>query len=374
MTEIAGKSRSDPHVDSVEARVYTVPTDEPEADGTIAWDSTTIVLVRARSGSTVGTGWTYGAAECGAVVTSTLAPLIVGESALDIGARINAMVKAVRNSGRQGAIGYAISAVDIALWDLKARLLELPLHRLLGAERTDVPVYGSGGFTTYSEARLKEQLGGWALGQRIPRVKIKIGESWGTNPTRDLDRIRHARAIIGDKTELFVDANGGYARKQAIRIAHEASDADIRWFEEPVSSDDLEGLREVRNAVDADVTAGEYGFDLTYFRRMAAAESVDCLQADATRCGGISEFLRVAAVAASYGLDVSAHCGPHAHAHVAAAVPNLRHIEWFHDHVRIETMFFDGTLDPSGGTISPRDDPGNGLTLRNTYAEQFRVG
>ena len=321
----------------------------------------------------MGTGWTYGAAECGAVVTSTLAPLVVGRSALDVGARFDDLVKAVRNSGRQGAIGYAISAVDIALWDLKARLLDLPLHRLLGSVRDDVPVYGSGGFTTYSEQRLEEQLGGWALDQGIPRVKIKIGESWGTNPSRDIARLRRARSIIGDDTELFADANGGYTRKQAIRVAHEASELRLRWFEEPVSSDDLDGLREVRDAVDADVTAGEYGFDLTYFRRMCVAGAVDCLQVDASRCGGITEWMRAAAVAASHGLEVSGHCGPHLHAHVAAATPNLRHLEWFHDHVRIEAMFFDGVLDPSGGTITPREEPGNGFTLRETDAEPYRV-
>lgn len=374
MIDTTADSMSDPMIDSVDMRVYTVPTDEPEADGTIAWDSTTMVLVQARSGSTVGTGWTYGAAECGAVVTSTLAPLVVGRSALDVGARFGDMVKAVRNSGRQGAIGYAISAVDIALWDLKARLLDLPLHRLLGAVRDTVPVYGSGGFTTYSEMRLEQQLGGWAIDQSIPRVKIKIGESWGTNPARDLVRLRQARAIIGDDTELFADANGGYTRKQAIRIAHEAADVNLHWFEEPVSSDDLVGLREVRDAVNADVTAGEYGFDLTYFRRMCDAQSVDCLQVDASRCGGITEWLRAAAVAASHGLQVSGHCGPHLHVHVAAATPNLRHLEWFHDHVRIESTFFDGTLDPSGGVIRPSDSPGNGLTLKEVDAEPFRVG
>ncbi|WP_349897631.1 enolase C-terminal domain-like protein [Parafrigoribacterium soli] len=363
---------TDAAVDSVEARVYTVPTDEPEADGTVQWNSTTMVLVQARSGSTVGTGWTYGAAECGPVVTSTLAPLVVGRSALDVGARFDEMVKAVRNSGRQGAIGYAISAVDIALWDLKARLLGLPLHRLLGAVREAVPIYGSGGFTTYSKQRLAEQLGGWRE-QGIPRVKIKIGESWGTKPDRDLARMRQARSVIGDEAELFADANGGYSRGQAIRIAHAAEDVALHWFEEPVSSDDLDGLREVRNAVAADVAAGEYGFDLTYFRRMCQAQSVDCLQVDASRCGGITEWLRAAAVAASFGLEVSGHCGPHLHAHVAAATPNLRHLEWFHDHVRIETMFFDGTLDPSGGTITPRDEPGNGLTLRESDAEKYRI-
>lgn len=364
----------DPLIDEVDVRVYTIPTDAPEGDGTKAWDSTTMVLVIARSGTTVGTGWTYGAAQCGAVVSDTLAPLLIGRSAIDVGARFDDLVKAVRNSGRQGAIGYAISAIDFALWDLKARLLELPLHRLLGAVRDTVPVYGSGGFTTYSERQLAEQLGGWAHAQHIPRVKIKIGESWGSNAVRDLARLRQAREIIGDEVELFADANGGYARKQAIRVAHQAADVDLRWFEEPVSSDDLVGLREVRDAIDADVAAGEYGFDLTYFRRMCQAQAVDCLQVDATRCGGITEWMRAAAVAASHGLEVSGHCAPHMHVHVAAATPNLRHLEWFHDHVRIESRFFDGALDPTGGELTPSGAPGNGLTLRESDAEPFRVG
>ncbi len=365
---------TDPTIDSIEARVYTVPADQPEADGTISWDSTTIVLVRAMSGETIGTGWTYGAAECGSVVRHTLAPLVVGCSALNIGGRFDQMVKAVRNKGRQGAIGYAISAVDIALWDLKARLLGLPLHRLLGAVRDTVPVYGSGGFTTYSDERLAEQLDGWVHDQQIPRVKIKIGQSWGTAVARDLERMRQAREVIGPATELYVDANGGYSRKQAIRIFHAAKDLDLRWFEEPVSSDDLEGLREVRDAVDADVAAGEYGFDLFCFRRMCEAGAVDCLQIDASRCGGITEWLRAASVAAAYGLEVSAHCGPHLHVHVAAATPNFRHLEWFHDHVRIESLFFDGTLDPQGGLLRPDPDaPGNALTLREIDVEEFRT-
>lgn len=366
--------RSDPVIDAVDVRVYTIPTDAPEADGTIAWDSTTMVLVQVTCGQIVGTGWTYGAAACAEVVSGTLAALVVGRSVMDVDGCWDAMVKAVRNSGRQGAVGYAISAVDIALWDVKARVLEMPLHHLLGAVRTSVPIYGSGGFTTYSPAQLENQLGRWAIDQQIPRVKIKIGESWGSNPDRDIARIRQARAIIGDDTELFVDANGGYTRKQAIRVMADVADERVTWFEEPVSSDDLDGLREIRDAVYADVTAGEYGFEIFYFRRMCQAQAVDCLQVDASRCGGITDWLRAAAVAASFGLDISGHCGPHLHAHVAAATPNLRHLEWFHDHVRIENMFFDGTLDPQGGTITPDDSaPGNGLTLKDADAENYRV-
>jgi L-alanine-DL-glutamate epimerase-like enolase superfamily enzyme len=363
-----------PLVESVEAAAYTVPTEWPEADGTLAWTSTTMVVVRARAADgTVGIGWTYGAPACAGIVENMLADVVRGRSVLDVTGAFEAMVKQVRNIGRPGVAGYAISAVDIALWDLKARMLGLPLHRLLGAVRDTVPVYGSGGFTTYDELQLARQLDGWVFGEGIPRVKIKIGESWGREVGRDLERIRQARDRIGNATELYVDANGAYTRKQAIRVLHAAADADVRWFEEPVSSDDLAGLRELRVAVSADVTAGEYGYDLTYFRRMCEADAVDCLQADASRCGGITEWQRVAAVAASFGLEISGHCAPHLHAHVAAATPNLRHLEWFHDHVRIESLFFDGTLDPKGGSLTPTDAPGHGLTLREQDIEQYRV-
>jgi L-alanine-DL-glutamate epimerase-like enolase superfamily enzyme len=361
-------------IESVDASVYTVPTDAPEADGTLSWDSTTMTMVQARADGVCGTGWTYGSAACAAVVSGQLAGIVRGRDALDVSGAFEAMVRAVRNNGRPGAVGYAISAVDVALWDLKARLLGIPLPRLLGAVRSEVPVYGSGGFTAYDARQLRDQLSGWVLEQRIPRVKIKIGESWGTAAGRDLERMAQARDVIGPQTELFVDANGGYGRKQAIRVMSAAADLDVRWFEEPVSSDDLDGLREIRNAVQADVTAGEYGYDLSYFRRMCAAGAVDCLQADVSRCGGITEWLRVAAVAASYGLEISGHCAPHLHAAVATAVPNLRHLEWFHDHVRIESMFFDGALDPAGGVVTPDPDaPGLGLTLRTADAERWRT-
>ncbi|NMN99069.1 enolase C-terminal domain-like protein [Antrihabitans stalactiti] len=363
---------SDTRVDDVDVTAYTVPTDAPEGDGTLSWDSTTIVVVRIRAGDQVGTGWTYGPVACATAIRDLLADIVIGRDALDIGAAFDAMVRAVRNAGRPGAIGYAISAVDVALWDLKARLLGVALHRLLGAVRTKVPVYGSGGFTTYDPDQLRSQLSRWVFEQVIPRVKIKIGESRGTDPDRDLDRIALSRNIIGEDIELYVDANGGYTRKQAIRVIRAAADSDVRWFEEPVSSDDLDGLRAVRDAVDADVAAGEYGHDLYYFRRMCAAGAVDCLQVDASRCGGITEWLRAAAVAASFGLDISGHCAPHLHVHAATAIPNLRHLEWFHDHVRIESLFFDGTLDPAGGTISPDPDaPGHGLTLRRPDIEQY---
>lgn len=364
----------DTAVTGLRASVYTVPTDAPEADGTAAWSSTTLVLVRVQAGGREGLGWTYGPPACAAVVRDTLAGCVVGADAMDIGASFAAMLAAVRNQGASGVCGYAISAVDIALWDLKARLLQVPLHRLLGSVRDTVPVYGSGGFTSYDAGRLRTQLDGWVAGEGIPRVKIKIGESWGTRVDRDLQRIGQAREAIGDAAELFVDVNGGYTAKQAIRVAAAAGDAGVVWMEEPVSSDNLEGLAQVRAAIDADVAAGEYGWDPWYFRRMCDAGAVDCLQADATRCGGITGWLRAAVVAQAHGLELSGHCAPHVHVHAAAAIPNLRHLEWFHDHVRIENLFFEGTLPPTGGQLRPAADaPGLGLVFREPDARPYEV-
>ncbi len=364
-----------PQVEWVDVSTYTIPTDAPEGDGTLLWDSTTAVVVQVSAGAAVGTGWTYGPPAVATLVATELAPLVVSTDPMDIGGTVTHLRTQTRNMTRSGLVGYAISAVDIALWDLKARLLDLPLHHLLGAVRRSVPVYGSGGFVTYDEDQLRDQLTGWVADQGFPRVKIKIGQDWGARSDRDLARIRQARSVIGPDVALYVDANGAYSAKQAIRVMAEAADAHVTWLEEPVSSQDLAGLREVRRAVAPDVAAGEYVPDVYEARRLCAAGAVDCLQLDASRCGGITEFLRGAAVAASFGLDVSAHCGPHLHAAVCAAVPNLRHIEWFHDHVRIEGMLFEGTLDPSGGAIAPRDDrTGHGLQLRPDQAHEWRAG
>ena len=363
-----------PVIDGVTATVYEIPTDRPEADGTLAWSSTTLVVAHVTGGGRTGLGYTYGSGACKPLIEGELAAAVTGRGVLDTGAALQAMVRAVRNVGRPGLVSYAISAVETALWDLKGTLLGLPVCSLLGAVRDTVPVYGSGGFTTYDDAAARAQLERWTGDLAIPRVKIKIGESWGTAQARDLARVEFARKVIGPGAELYVDANGGYGRKQAVRMARAMAEHDVTWFEEPVSSDDLDGLREVRDQVDPDVTAGEYGYDLPYFARMVDAQAVDCLQVDVTRCGGITEWLRAASVAAARGLQVSGHCAPNLHAHVAAAVPNFRHLEYFHDHARIETMLFDGALDPSGGVLRPdASRPGLGLTLKDASCARYRV-
>jgi len=333
-----------------------------------------VVAVTARAGDTSGLGWTYGSRASQVVVETELVKAVDGSDPMDVPGASESMIRACRNLGRPGVVSSAISAVDIALWDLKAKLLGLPLVQLFGRCRERVPVYGSGGFTAYADEVTSEQLRGW-VDAGIPRVKIKIGESWGTAAERDLERVALTRKVVGDDVDILVDANGGYSRKQAIRIGRRlAEDYGVVWFEEPVSSDDLAGLREVRDQLTTDVAAGEYGYDDGYFARMVAAEAVDCLQIDVTRCGGYTVWLRAAAIAGAHHLDVSAHCAPSLHTPVAAAVPNLRHIEYFHDHSRLEALLFDGAASPVGGALVPHNDaPGHGLALRARDAEQYRV-
>jgi L-alanine-DL-glutamate epimerase-like enolase superfamily enzyme len=362
-----------PALEGIETAVYVIPTDAPEADGTLAWDETTVVVVTVTAGGERGTGWTYAAAAAGAVVTDVLAPAVLGRGALDVAGASEAMARAVRNIGRGGVAAMAISAVDVALWDLKARLLGLPLADLLGRVREQVAAYGSGGFTSYDERQTREQLTGWVERDRIPRVKIKIGESWGRQEARDLARVALARQVIGPDTELYVDANGGYTTGQAVRVAHQMSEYGVTWFEEPVSSQNLAGLAAVRSQVQPDVAAGEYSWSLADSAALIAAGAVDCLQLDLTRCGGISEFVRGAALADAHSMQVSAHCAPTLHAHVGAATANLRHVEYFHDHQRIERLLFDGALDADGGVLTPDPGrPGLGVELRAADAEHYR--
>ena len=374
---MAGSSTTQecPTVDAVEVGVYEVPTDQPEADGTLEWSSTTVVIVELRAGDRSGLGWTYAGTGSAKVVSDTLAEICVGSAPLDVPGLNERMARACRNMGRPGLVACAISAVDIAAWDLKARLLRVPLSALFGQARPGAPIYGSGGFITYDDASTRDQLEQWTKGWDIPRVKIKIGQSWGNDPGRDLARVALAREVVGDDVELYVDANGGYTRKQAVRMGQQFYDEHhVVWLEEPVSSDDLDGLREVRDGCSADVAAGEYGYSLDYFAKMAGAGAVDCLQVDVTRCGGYTVWLRAAAVAEAHNLQVSGHCAPNLHAHVATAVPNLRHLEYFHDHHRIETMLFDGALSPQGGHLVPATDKhGHGLSLRQADAEQYRA-
>ncbi|AKU90235.1 enolase C-terminal domain-like protein [Vulgatibacter incomptus] len=368
----ASKRRGDPTIDRLEVSAYRIPTDQPESDGTLAWDSTTLVLVEVEGGGRRGLGYSYTSQVAAGLIRSFLAPLVLGQSAMEpsrIGYRL---FDSVRNMGQHGVTAHAISAVDVALWDLEARLLSLPLATLLGKARSSVPIYGSGGFTSYSEQRLVEQLGGW-VNEGMAAVKMKIGRDPGADP----HRIRTTRREIGDDVELYVDANGALHPREAVELAGDLAESSVSWFEEPVSSEDRHGLRFVRDHAPAGVriVAGEYSSRPIDSLRLLEDHAVDVLQADATRCGGITGFLRAGALCEAFQVPLSSHCAPSIHAHACCAVTcAIEPLEYFHDHVRIEHLVFDGALKPSGGELRPDDRaPGLGLSPRRGELEKYRI-
>jgi L-alanine-DL-glutamate epimerase-like enolase superfamily enzyme len=362
-------------IEAVDVHAFELPTDGPdgrEQDGTLEWTSTTMVLCRVHAGGRTGIGYTYGDVSLAAFLSGTLAPLLEGRPASSPPALWELMGRRIRNAGRPGAGFMAVSAADVALWDLKARLLDLPLVHVLPACHDRVPVYGSGGFTNYSPTRLTEQLTAWTE-QGIPRVKLKTSR----DPDRDPQRLTAVRRAIGPGPELFTDANGALGRKEALYWAHRFHDEwDVRWFEEPVSSADIEGLRALRRGGPPrlEIAAGEYAYTTRDFVNLVDTEAVDCLQADVTRCGGITGVLEAAGLAAARHLDLSAHCAPAVSAHAFCAVRRLRHLEYFHDHVRFERLVFDGTLPPVDGALRPDTGrPGLGLEVKWADAEPYRV-
>lgn len=358
-------------IEEVQVSTYKIPTQSPEADGTLKWSSTTMILVEITAGGKTGLGYSFAHEGAAKVITSGLRELLLKQNVMHIPAIVHGLKKAIRNQGMAGISMMAISAVDVALWDLKAKLLDLPLFVLLGKRRDGMLLYGSGGFTSYSNLQLKDQLGDWA-GQGFRAVKMKVG----SHPDKDVERVKDVRSVLSNSTEIFVDANGAYTVKQSIQMAEEFAKENVTWFEEPVSSDNVEGLRFIREHVPAKVrvVAGEYGFIPQYFKNMVSPLAVDVVQADATRCGGISGFMEVGMLCAAFQVPFSSHCAPYLHLHAAISLPSFSIAEYFFDHVRIENMLFKSSSQLKDGILIPdATAPGIGMEFKYADADKYKI-
>jgi len=358
-------------IKNLKVSAYKIPTATPEADGTTEWNSTTLVLVEIIAADKTGMGYTYANEATAIVIDQVLKKIIADANALDISSLNAKMIAAIRNDGQVGIAMMAVSAVDNALWDLKAKLFDVPLCNLLGKAKDSMLIYGSGGFTSYNKKQLQQQLSGW-VDEGIQNVKMKIG----TDASKDVERVKEARDAIGKNAKLFVDANGAYTVKQAIEKSYQFAEYNISWFEEPVTSDNLEGLQFVREHVPSEVNiaAGEYGYNLPYFFHMLKANAVDVLQADATRCGGITNFLKTGALAEAQQILFSSHCAPALHLHAVISLNNFYIAEYFYDHARIENMLFEGVMQPKKGCIYPDiTRSGIGLEFKYSDAKKYKI-
>ena len=358
-------------IKDIKVNAYKIPTEAPESDGTIKWNSTTLVLVEINGGDKVGIGYTYANVAAATVIHSSLKKIVEKSNCLDIPSLSQKMIAAIRNDGQCGIAMMAVSAVDNALWDLKAKIFDVPLCNLLGKANNKILLYGSGGFTSYSHAQTQKQFEHWAS-QGITHFKMKVGRE----PGKDVERVKAARKAIGDDAKLFVDANGAYTMKQALEKANQFAEYNVIWFEEPLTSDNLPGLYYMKEHAPAgmNIAAGEYGYNLSYFKTMLAAGAVDVLQADATRCGGITNFLKAGALSEAGYIPFSSHCAPTQHLHAALSLPSFYISEYFFDHERIENMLFDGVPPPVEGYLTPGlSRPGIGIEFKHKDAEKYKV-
>ncbi|MGH9653331.1 MAG: enolase C-terminal domain-like protein [Bryobacteraceae bacterium] len=348
-----------------------IPTEQPESDGTAEWDSTTVVLVELAAGGFSGLGYSYANQTAANVAQELIGAEVIGRDTFDIPAIHLALDLKVRNWGRPGLVSNTISAIDICLWDLKAHILQQPLANLLGKQRGETTAYGSGGFTSYTEKQLVEQLSGWAA-DGFESVKMKIGR----DPAQDARRIAAVQKALKGRAELFVDANGAFDRKEALNKSKQFADLGVRWFEEPVTSDDRDGLRMmVEHAPPImRIAAGEYIYVLEDAYLLLKAQAVDVLQTDVTRCGGITNFLKIGHACEISHIPYSAHTCPSVHASVCCAVTSAINVEYFHDHARIEHMIFDGAVTAKRGKVKPDlSRAGLGLKVKRGETEKFQV-
>lgn len=350
---------------------YKIPTATPEADGTLKWNDTTLVVVEIAAGGKNGIGYTYADVSTAFLIDRTLKHLVEGRNLLDIQLLNSELIKHIRNNGTCGIAMMAISAIDNALWDLKAKIFEQPLYNLLGKTRDKILLYGSGGFTNYTDRELKNQFAKWEE-SGIRYFKMKVGADAG----KDVERVRTAASILPKEAKLFVDANGAYTVKQSLEKAKQFSHYNVTWLEEPVPSHNLRGLHFIKEhaPLSINIAAGEYGYNLSYFESMLSAGAVDILQADATRCGGISGFLKAGHLCEAKEIPFSSHCAPSIHLHAALSLPSFFIAEYFFDHVRIEEMLFENFYSVKEGYMEPDPGiPGAGFEFRHTDAEKFRI-
>ncbi|WP_313693012.1 mandelate racemase/muconate lactonizing enzyme family protein [Halorarum halobium] len=365
-------------VAEVESFAVSIPLAEPVsfATRTVEERDHAVTYVRTDDG-VEGLGYTLGYGGAGLVadaVTDVLAPIVEGEDPRDTERLWREMFDGTVQIGRKGVMLRAIATVDVALWDVAAKAAGVPLYKYLGAYRDSVPAYASGGY--YREGKglegLREEMGRY-VERGHDAVKMKVGR---LSPAEEAERVAAVRETIGDERVLMVDANGAWKSKpEALRTCRAIAEYDPYFVEEPVMPDGVSLMAEVNDALEYSVAAGELEFSRYGFAELLREGAVDVVQPDATVCGGITEWLKVANTAASYDVPVAPHYNWDLHAHLVAASENGTWVEYFHrdSDVKVFDDVIEEPLTPEDGEIALPDRPGHGIELDRDALAAFEV-
>lgn len=360
-------------INKVETTLVPIPRDPPVADSTSKSMPTgghCFVYIHSNDGIT-GLGMSQASRAVQAVIEEELAPYLVDKDPLDIERLWSEMFWKLRSLGRKGIAIQALSAVDIALWDLKARSLNLPLYKLLGAARDRVPVYGSGGWTSYSQDELVSEQAGY-VDRGFSSTKMKVGMDAGTNVSVDMERLHAVRDAIGSDIELLIDANNGYTAKQAISLISQFESYQVAWLEEPVPADDIDGLAQVVDKSRIPIATGEHEYTKWGFKEILTRRAADIAQPDVGRVGGITEWLKVASMADAFGIPIAPHSYQLVHRHLCMAIPNLRIVEYLGTREREDELLYLDWDKPVNGFWGPDPEkPGLGLEVNPETVNQY---
>ncbi|WP_045742787.1 L-talarate/galactarate dehydratase [Actinoplanes rectilineatus] len=285
-----------------------------------------------------------------------IAPELIGEDPNDIARLWTKLAWAGASVGRSGAATQAIAALDVALWDLKAKRAGLPLAKLLGAHRDAVRCYDTSGGFLHEPVEQIVANAGVSRAAGIGGIKIKVGHP---SPAVDLARVRTVREHLGGDFPLMVDANQQWDRPTAQRVCRALEEFGLVWIEEPLDAYDAAGHAALARSLDTAIASGEMLTSVAEHRELIRQDAVDVLQPDAPRIGGITQFLRLAALAEQQHLALAPHFAMEIHVHLAAAYPHepwVEHFDWLHP-------LFNERLEIRDGRLHLSTRPGLGITL-----------
>jgi L-alanine-DL-glutamate epimerase-like enolase superfamily enzyme len=356
------------------SQIVQLPDEEPLADGPPDPNTkrTFVILTLETDAGIEGVGLTFFGGKLMAALKAAvdgLGALTIGEDPLRIEQIVAKLRAAAAMSGPGGIFTLALSAIDIALWDIRGKAFEVPVSRLLGGFRARVPTYASGALMRGFTLAHVEKAGARLVEKGFTQMKTQLALPGDTNTEREVERIRVIREAIGPNIDLMCDINQRWDVRQAISIGSRVEEYNLFWLEDVVAADDYPGLAAVASALATPIAAGEYVYGLTPFRHMLEARSVDIVMIDVLRAGGISQWIKIAGMAEAFNLPVVNHLCPEISVHLVAAIPNGITVEYMPWSARL----FEEVPQPVKGELSVPDTPGLGLKFNRDMVKRYGV-
>ena len=358
-------------ITDVKTTWLSLPLSSNLADSThvldrIEWILVDVVTDEGHTGHAHMLTFDYGPELLKGIVDTELKDLVVGQNPLLIEKIRGDCLKQVEYIGHSGVAAWGVAAIDIALWDILGKHLNSPVAFLLGACRDSVPIYGSGGWLSYSMDQLLEEVTSYAR-RGFKGVKMKVGSG---NMKQDVERVKAVRKAIGDDLIMMVDANQGWNTHEARQFYRQVQDCNIFWFEEPIPKDDWDGYANLANALDIPLATGEREYSLSNFREMLTRRAASVIQPDALRIGGITQWMKLARLCEAFGVRVASHFYKEIDVHCLAACPNALFLEYF---PWLDALLVH-PLEISAGVAKVPARPGLGIEIKPEAIQEFRVG